>query len=162
MKRKSIEGLQYNHWTIIMDLGGIPSGGQKKHYVKVKCKCGYEANRELNDIKSGKSRMCHSCATTKKNLKHGLSKTPEYTAWKDMIRRCTNKKHKNYKDYGGRGITVCDRWLESFENFYADIGKRPEGKSLERQNNDKGYSKENCIWASRLEQNKNRRKPARV
>jgi hypothetical protein len=75
-----------------------------------------------------------------------------------MIRRCTNKNEQNYHNYGGRGITVCDRWLNSFEAFYEDMGSKPGlDYSIERRENDKGYYKDNCYWATREEQANNRR-----
>jgi len=73
-----------------------------------------------------------------------------------MIQRCTNPKCRRYKDYGGRGITVCTRWLK-FENFYADMGECPPGMTLERKDNNKGYYKANCRWATNKEQGNNKR-----
>lgn len=85
----------------------------------------------------------------------------EYMRWYNMCRRCYNPAHKKYPRYGGRGITVCDRWLDSttnngFDNFVDDMGKCPPGMSIERINNDLGYSKENCKWATTQEQQSNR------
>jgi len=82
--------------------------------------------------------------------------TKIYDIWSDMIGRCTRPTHARYADYGGRGITVCERWRD-FVNFYADMGDRPPGRSLDRENNDKGYSPDNCQWATAVEQRANRR-----
>ena len=91
------------------------------------------------------------------NKTHGMSGTPEYQAWHDMKRRCFNHNTKQYLDWGGRGITVCDRWLD-FENFLADMGSRPTSKhSLDRIDNDGDYSAENCKWATKAEQQNNKR-----
>jgi hypothetical protein len=80
-----------------------------------------------------------------------------YWVWADMLSRCRNPNHRQYKDYGGRGITVCDRWQASFSNFLSDMGMRPEGGMLDRKENDLGYMPSNCRWATRTEQNSNRR-----
>jgi hypothetical protein len=89
-------------------------------------------------------------------LRHGMTGTKLYDSWKGMRARCSNPSHISYKNYGGRGISVCNEW-QDFENFYADMGDRPEGATLERIDNDKGYSKDNCKWASWSENNRNRR-----
>lgn len=89
---------------------------------------------------------------------HGMSNTPEYKAWFEMKRRCYNKNRKGYKNYGGRGIKVCDRWLESFENFYEDMGDRPSpNHSLDRIDVNGNYEPSNCKWSDRTEQNYNQR-----
>lgn len=93
-------------------------------------------------------------------MPHGKSKTPEYRTWAAMRHRCSNLKDRNY---GGRGITVCERWLHSFAAFYADMGPRPSaGHSIDRVNNDGNYEPSNCRWATRLQQASNRRRHGRI
>jgi hypothetical protein len=80
---------------------------------------------------------------------HGQYRTPEYEAWRSIIQRCTNPNHKSWHRYGGRGITVCERWLDSFENFLEDMGKRPgPGYDIDREKNNGSYEKSNCRWVT--------------
>jgi hypothetical protein len=89
--------------------------------------------------------------------------TPEYQAWSQMKNRCTNPSAPKYKNYGGRGITICERWLESFDNFLADMGPRPSPvHSLDRRKNHLGYAPGNCRWATSTEQNRNTRRTRNV
>lgn len=90
------------------------------------------------------------------NYKHGMRRTKLFGIWTAMLARCRNPNTIAYKDYGGRGITVCDSWTD-FRNFYADMGEPPEGMTLDRTDNNQGYSKANCKWVSRLEQGRNKR-----
>ncbi len=91
------------------------------------------------------------------SMKHGHALagnfSPEYTVWASMKTRCLNPNTLHYKNYGGRGITVCDRWMQ-FENFLADMGERPRGMTIHRKDNDKGYFLENCVWATAAEQSR--------
>lgn len=89
-------------------------------------------------------------------ITHGYSNTKTYFSWQDMKKRCFTIKNSHYKDYGGRGIKVCNRWLK-FENFLADMGEKPEGMSLDRINVNKNYSPKNCRWASDIQQANNKR-----
>jgi len=98
----------------------------------------------------------HSDVVSAMNGSHGMTLTKEYGTWRGMLGRCNNPNAAHYASYGGRGITVCERWLK-FENFYADMGKKPDGLTLDRVDNNAGYSAENCRWASHTEQSRNTR-----
>jgi hypothetical protein len=107
--------------------------------------------------------------TSQMRTKHGHNRnnkqrSPEYYSWLALVERCTNPRHKNYKDYGGRGITVDASWIgpHGFETFLTDMGTRPAGCSIERKNNDGPYSKENCIWATQRAQTRNSRRSRMV
>lgn len=89
-------------------------------------------------------------------FRHGMCHTKIYDIWNQIIGRCLNPSHARYADYGGRGVTVCDEWRD-FTNFYADMGDRPEGKSIDRLDNSMGYSKANCAWVPISSQNTNKR-----
>jgi AraC-like DNA-binding protein len=91
------------------------------------------------------------------NKTHGMSGTPIYVCWNSMIGRCTRPNHKDYKDYGARGITICDRWLV-FENFYLDMAPiHAPGMTIDRRDNNLGYSPDNCRWVSNKVQQRNKR-----
>lgn len=122
---------------------------------KCLCDCGRETVQYGQDLKKGKVISC-GCWNEEKRFKHGLADTPVHRVWIGMRSRCNNPKAREYVNYGGRGIKVCDRW-ESFENFVADMGIRPEGYSIDRINNDGNYEPSNCRWATTTQQLNNRR-----
>jgi hypothetical protein len=119
------------------------------------CKCGNTKIISTSHLNGG---HVQSCGCLKKEKNHGMSYTSEHYAWTDMIMRCTNPNKNQYKDWGGRGIKVCDRWLESFNNFYEDMGPKPgPNYSIDRINNDGNYEPSNCKWSTKTEQNRNKR-----
>ncbi len=121
-----------------------------------RCECGKQTVAYSTHLVQGNTKSC-GCQIGR-TIIHGMTGTTEYKSWQKMKERCLVPSCPSFKDYGDRGITICERWLNSFENFYADMGKKPEGYSIERINNEKGYYLENCKWATRAEQNSNTRR----
>lgn len=125
-----------------------------------RCECGNTCIVCRSNLTCGIARSCGCLrkeTTARVHTKHGHAMSPEYGAWKNMIQRCQNPRLKSFKDYGGRGIKVCDSWMR-LENFMNDMGSRPKGHSLDRINNSDGYHPQNCRWASRKEQQRNTRR----
>jgi hypothetical protein len=120
-----------------------------------RCDCGGERSPQGNHLKHGKISSC-GCYRAELSFVHGMTNTPTYQTWGNMIARCTNPKNTGYYLYGGRGISICERWFD-FNNFFADMGKRPPRKSLDRIDNDGNYEPSNCRWATRKEQRRNQR-----
>lgn len=138
---------------------GEPFNKGKHLYVQCVCVCGTVKDVNLRDLRLGKTKGCIKCRNNDGVKTHGMSGTPEYKAWARMKIRCYSQSYHEYHYYGGRGITVCDRWLESFENFIEDMGQRPSiNHSLDRINVNEGYNKENCRWADKTTQSFNKRK----
>jgi hypothetical protein len=128
------------------------------------CECGNEVTVNGSDLQTGNNVSCGCFRTTrigKVNYKHGAASkndlTGAYRSWRAMKDRCHNEDNINFKAYGARGVKVCDRWIESFENFFADMGERPEGQSLDRIDVNGDYEPTNCRWASVTEQARNQR-----
>lgn len=144
----------------------------EKSFWLCQCQCGNQkviARNSIVDNKSG-TKSC-GCLSMEKKIagkhgyaKHGHKKSAEYRCWISIKDRCYNKRNKRaYRDYGGRGIIVCDRWLHSYENFLADMGRAPSPKhSIDRKDNDGNYEPSNCRWATPKIQGNNQQKTVRV
>lgn len=124
-----------------------------------RCSCGMVKEVRVRHLCSGASTNCgcvRKLKTSKLKLKHGMASTGAHRSWQAMNRRCNNPNTPDYPYYGGRGISVCERWKD-FANFYEDMGARPEGLTLDRVDPDGDYEPDNCRWATRLEQTRNRK-----
>lgn len=147
-------GMKFGRLKVIKKLSSRNING---HVIwKCLCRCGIKIKVSGHSLRSKNTKSC-GCLKIEKLTTHGKSYSRTYDIWAHMLQRCNNKRHKAYKYYGGRGIKVCKRWLK-FENFLEDMGKKPKGLSIDREDNDGNYDKKNCRWATSSEQARNRRK----
>lgn len=157
-------GQRYGRWTVVFER---PRQGRRRMYLCI-CDCGtvrvvaadslYEGGGSLScGICKKKERDRSTWQTTHGHSVGGVT-SPTYNSWDAMRKRCLSPNHKAYPSYGAKGITVCERWATSFENFLADMGVRPQGTSLDRIDSSGNYTPENCRWATALEQGREKRK----
>lgn len=161
MKIKDLTGLKFNRLTVVHLVGTDARG---KAEWECRCDCGKTKVTNATNLKTGNTKSCgclHSELSSARRKRHGLSSTRTYHVWRNMKARCNYPKHNRYYCYGGRGIRVCERW-ESFDNFLADMGKCPDGMSIDRINNDGDYEPHNCRWATNEEQSYNKCNTVRV
>lgn len=131
-------------------------------YWRCICDCGVEKATAGKRLRNGTASSCGClvreslCSRNSANARHGMTGTPTWISWDAMIQRCTNSNHKSFKDYGGRGIEVCQAWL-SFDAFFADMGERPAETTLDRSDTNGNYEPSNCRWATSQVQGNNKR-----
>lgn len=152
-------GEKFNRLTVLSEAPKRPGNSDRR--ISAQCECGTVKDYVLSEVRLGKTKSCGCLKRSGEPYrKHGhiigRKFSPEYHSWASMMTRCTNPKSWKYADYGGRGITVCNRWLK-FENFLDDMGPRPEGMTLERERVNEGYDPGNCVWATRRRQSNNTR-----
>jgi hypothetical protein len=149
-------GHRYGRLEVLeRDLTAGPANFGVRVRWRCRCDCGSVLSVTGHELASGDTRSC-GCYRDERigrqNRTHALSKTPTYLSWQAAKSRCYNPKTVNYPSYGGAGITVCDRWRDSFENFLSDMGKRPKGCTLDRIDPCGHYEPSNCRWATPKEQ----------
>lgn len=162
---KDLSDTVFGRLTAISHERKRDSVGVSVIYWVCRCECGNQVSVRAKYLNNGDTRSCGCLqreTVAAMNKSHGLfsgrSEWPKgYAIWSQMKDRCCNPRNKRYKDYGGRGIKVCDRWLDRFDIFISDMGEPPQGFSIERVKNDEGYSPDNCKWIPLADQAKNRR-----
>lgn len=158
-KKLDLVGKKYERLLVIAESPSI--SGQPTRWL-CKCDCGNETIVFGMNLKRGLTRSC-GCYSKESHLKHGMSKrgegakNNEYSSWQHMKARCCNPNNEGYKDYGAKGITISPRWIDSFDNFYEDMGPKPSNRhTLDRYPNKEGnYEPGNCRWATESEQKRN-------
>lgn len=156
--RYHLEGQKFGRWLV---LERSHANSHYSYFWSCVCDCGTRRNVLQKSLLSGLSRSCGCLkreVASETSKKHGLSNTKEYKIWAGIKDRCHNPDTPSYKNYGARNIRVCQRWLDSFEDFMEDMGERPSPlHTVDRINNNEGYFPSNCRWATRKQQQRNSR-----
>jgi hypothetical protein len=153
---EDLSGKVYGRLTVVAFDHVTPYRHGTRTYWRCKCSCGTEKIIRSDGLKGGDNVSC-GCKKVEQLTTHGDTGTPEHSAWLALFDRCRNPNNESFKDYGARGINICERW-ENYENFLADMGRKPTPKhSIERVRNNDGYQPDNCVWLPMREQSYNRR-----
>lgn len=159
-RRNDLENMQFGRLLVCSYKESV--GGRA--YWNCLCSCGNSTSVSAGHLTGGRIRSC-GCLKTEaqiaRSTKHGMYNSATYHSWANMIQRCTNSNHKDFKDYGARGIEVCEKW-KKFEGFLDDMGERPDGTTIDRKENNGNYDVRNCRWANLETQSKNKRTTRRI
>lgn len=152
--RLELTGMVFGRLTVVGQAQEKGTRGEVNWHCQ--CSCGNRIVARAANLRRGSTQSC-GCFHREQVSTHGMTGLPTFKSWESMKQRCTNPNSPDYSNYGGRGISVCERWRNSFDAFLSDMGDRPKGKTLSRIDNDGNYEPSNCTWATVLEQQRNTR-----